>query len=198
MWGVTKIAAAALAAVAGLLLADAASAAVVIVDAKANSSGGGVGKVTGVVLAAGQHFTVSVDPNDLWSAGALPRWANANGLVQNLFATGSDESGQAAGVQIGAPFGLWNQGGLSAPYASLVGRIGGSYHLLGAGFDGVAWDVGELSLFFWDENNFDNSQSVTATVAALPGVPEPATWAMMIAGFGLVGMSLRSRRPALA
>lgn len=30
------------------------------------------------------------------------------------------------------------------------------------------------------------------------GVPEPATWAMMIAGFGLVGGSMRSRRRGLA
>jgi hypothetical protein len=27
-----------------------------------------------------------------------------------------------------------------------------------------------------------------------PAVPEPGTWAMMLAGFGLVGLSLRSRR----
>lgn len=31
-----------------------------------------------------------------------------------------------------------------------------------------------------------------------PAVPEPATWAMMIAGFGLVGASLRRRRMAAA
>jgi hypothetical protein len=31
-----------------------------------------------------------------------------------------------------------------------------------------------------------------------PAVPEPATWAMMIAGFGLVGGMARRRRPALA
>ena len=29
-------------------------------------------------------------------------------------------------------------------------------------------------------------------------VPEPATWAMMIAGFGLAGVALRRRRPVLA
>ena len=29
-------------------------------------------------------------------------------------------------------------------------------------------------------------------------VPEPATWAMMIAGFGLAGMAARRRRPAVA
>lgn len=31
-----------------------------------------------------------------------------------------------------------------------------------------------------------------------PGVPEPASWAMLIAGFGLVGARLRRRRAALA
>ncbi|MBZ4119981.1 PEPxxWA-CTERM sorting domain-containing protein, partial [Escherichia fergusonii] len=30
------------------------------------------------------------------------------------------------------------------------------------------------------------------------GVPEPATWAMMIAGFGLAGAAARSRRRASA
>nr|WP_235977402.1 PEPxxWA-CTERM sorting domain-containing protein [Sandaracinobacteroides hominis] len=31
-----------------------------------------------------------------------------------------------------------------------------------------------------------------------PGVPEPDTWAMLIAGFGLVGLSMRRRRPMAA
>ena len=30
------------------------------------------------------------------------------------------------------------------------------------------------------------------------GVPEPATWAMLLAGFGLVGVSARRRRPTVA
>jgi hypothetical protein len=30
------------------------------------------------------------------------------------------------------------------------------------------------------------------------GTPEPATWAMMLSGFGLVGLALRRRKPALA
>ena len=32
---------------------------------------------------------------------------------------------------------------------------------------------------------------------AQPGVPEPATWAMLIAGFGLVGASMRRRRTTI-
>ena len=41
------------------------------------------------------------------------------------------------------------------------------------------------------------SQFVINTFTPTPGVPEPATWAMMIAGFGLVGSALR-RRAAVA
>jgi microcystin-dependent protein len=31
-----------------------------------------------------------------------------------------------------------------------------------------------------------------------PGVPEPASWALMIGGFGLAGVALRRRRAAAA
>ena len=42
--------------------------------------------------------------------------------------------------------------------------------------------------------------TLTATTGATAAVPEPATWAMMIAGFGLMGGALRRRagRPVLA
>jgi hypothetical protein len=35
----------------------------------------------------------------------------------------------------------------------------------------------------------------TADIVAGVGVPEPATWTLMIAGFGLAGLGLRRRRP---
>lgn len=38
----------------------------------------------------------------------------------------------------------------------------------------------------------------TRTVTAAPAIPEPASWAMMIAGFGIAGWAARSRRPARA
>jgi hypothetical protein len=38
----------------------------------------------------------------------------------------------------------------------------------------------------------------TLTLGTAGAVPEPATWAMMIAGFGMAGVSLRRRRSALA
>jgi hypothetical protein len=42
--------------------------------------------------------------------------------------------------------------------------------------------------------NSDAGQLVIRTFTPTPGIPEPATWAMMIAGFGFAGAALR-RRP---
>jgi hypothetical protein len=48
---------------------------------------------------------------------------------------------------------------------------------------------------------FDNGGSFQVNVqapAATGGVPEPASWVLMIAGFGLTGMALRRRRSTVA
>lgn len=171
--------------------------AVVVVDAFTNSSSGGTGASTGIALTAGQTFTVNVDPKDLWNAGDLPRWSNADGLIVNLLATGSDDSGQPAGTPIGSIFPLWTQDGLTAAYGTLVGKIGsGGYFAIGTHFTGSANATGELKLFYWDSNNGDNTQFVTANISA---VPEPSTWAMMILGFAGVGfLAYRRRNQALA
>lgn len=183
--------------VVGLAAAPAAEAAVYVVGAQANSSSGGVGAGT-VTLSSGQAFKVNVAPNDLWSAGALPRWSNADGLTGNLYATGSDNSGEAAGTLIGQDFGLWTQHGLSAAYGSLVGEIGGVFKVLGTSFNGAAWGSGVLNLYYWDSNNYDNAGAVDAFVTAGSPVPEPATWALMIGGFALAGQALRGRKRILS
>jgi hypothetical protein len=183
--------------VAGLVGISATSAQAVVVTAFTNSSSGGTGSSTGVILALGQNFTVTVDPNDLWNAGALPRWSNADGLTGVLLATGTDESGQPFGTQIGANFGLHNQGGLNLPFGTLVGKIGvGDFFEIGTSFSGPANAAGELKLYYWDSNFSDNSQYVTAQISA---VPEPSTWAMMILGFAGVGyLAYRRRNQATA
>jgi hypothetical protein len=177
-----------------LLAAGGAHAATFVVSAMGNSSTDGVGLST-IALTSGETFQVSVDPTDLWSAGALPRWSNANGLTGNRLATGSDESGEAAGTLIGQDFGLWTQNGLSAPFGTLVGELNGVFKVLGTDFSGAAWNTGTLNLFYWDSNNFDNSGSVTADVrAAIAALPEPASWGLMILGFGMTGAMCRRRR----
>jgi PEP-CTERM motif-containing protein len=189
--------------VVGLACGAPAQASTVIVDAKLNSTTGGVGANAGL-LTVGESFSVSVAPNDLWNAGDLPRWSNANGLIgPNLIATGSDDSGLAAGTLIGTATSLWTQGGLTAPFGSLVGSIGGgNFFPIGTSFSGTASTAGELDLFYFDQNAADNTQFVTATVTTgiASAVPEPATWAMMILGFCGVGFMAYRRKhngPAL-
>jgi hypothetical protein len=162
-----------------------------IVDALANSSSGGIGVAT-ISLLAGESFNVSVASTDLWSAGALPRWSNANGLTATLLATGADESGQVAGTQIGADFGLHAQGNLSAPFGTLVGQIGGGdYFAIGTSFSGVAASAGTLNLYYWDSNSADNVGSVTANVTA--AIPEPASYVLLLAGLGALALAARRR-----
>jgi hypothetical protein len=175
------------------LAASTTHAALVTVDARTNSSSGGVGLNSGVSLSAGQAFSVTVAATDLWSAGPLPRWSDASGLDGDLFATGSDESGQLAGTKIGQNFGLWSQHGLSAPYGALVGELNNIFFFIGTNFSGVAPGTGTdtLTLYYWDSNNGDNAGSIVADISGRT-VPEPATLALF--GFALASLAAARRR----
>ena len=101
--------------------------------------------------------------------------------------------------QIGDTFGTYTQGNLTALYGSVVAVLGANqFQFIGSGNNFVAQQSGALSLGYFDSNNFDNSGQITFNIL---GVPEPATWALMIMGFGMVGGAMRRRttsRVALA
>ena len=63
---------------------------------------------------------------------------------------------------------------------------------------GETLDNGKRSLFLVSDNNFSSGQiqQFLAFQVDVAAVPEPATWATMIGGMGVVGGSLRRRRTA--
>lgn len=65
--------------------------------------------------------------------------------------------------------------------------------------EGISWgptlDDGSRSLILVSDNNFSATQFTQFLAFKVGGaVPEPASWAMMVVGFGLLGASLRQRR----
>jgi hypothetical protein len=182
---------------AALIASSSAGAAAFTVAAQGNSSSGGVGLPTFSVT-AGSPLSVSVETNDLWSAGALPRWSNANGLTAtfNNPAAYTDPSGDLVPAgNIGANFGTWTQGGLTAPFGSLVGLIGSTYQLLGTSYNGPAWSTGTLSLFYWDSNSADNSGTVIVNVNAAQAVPEPSSTGLLLIASIAFGALAWRRQP---
>ncbi|MBU3078206.1 PEPxxWA-CTERM sorting domain-containing protein [Sphingomonas sp. XMGL2] len=69
-----------------------------------------------------------------------------------------------------------------------------------AAFDAMGWNL-NLDVLTDRGYAFDTAQAFRLPgLAALAGVPEPQTWAMMLIGFGVIGGVQRARRraPALA
>lgn len=82
-----------------------------------------------------------------------------------------------------------------------VGTVGSFGNSGWQAFSYTATSAGTYTLSFGARNNGDNfssSGAVLDNVSVAPGVPEAATWAMMIAGFGLVGAAMRRRSAAIA
>jgi hypothetical protein len=126
------------------------------VKAKGNSVSGGTPLVTGISVTKGDLLTISVPPDDKWSAGAANRESNANGL-SNPF---------------GGDFGVFTHNGFSFLYGSLVGSLdnGKTFFAVGTRMEmSILVPAGRLNLYYWDVNKDDNSGSVTATVAVYKG-----------------------------
>ena len=160
---------AALLAVSGLAAASTAG----IVDAAGNSLGGGTAFDTGYFVVAGQSFSVTANPNDLWdNSGTDPTYlSNADG-----------HSFQMADID-----------GLTDAIGSLVGEIGnGPLFHVGTNLSStLATSSGELKLFYFDTDAYNNTGAVHVDVSV---VPEPTNIALM--GLALGAFALTRRRKA--
>ena len=178
-----------------------ATAAVYTVDARVNTvtPSSRVG-VSVTPFTVGDMFTISVNPLDLWKTRGTRGWSNANGLTgADLLSTGEadingDNPNVRAGRVIGRDVADLTLGGLTAPFGSLVGEWSnnlGQYFLIGTDYSGVALASG-LKLYAFDNNRSGNSGSILVNLE-VSAVPEPETYAMMLAGLGLVGFAARRR-----
>ena len=143
-----------------------------IVDAQANSLVGGTAFDTGVFLTVGESFSVTANAADLWN----------NSGTDPTYVSNAD----------GHSFQMGSIGGLFDAIGSLVGEIGnGPLFHVGTSFSSLAGTQGELKLFYFDSDAWNNTGSVSVAVSA---VPEPANIALM--GLALGAFALSRRRKA--
>lgn len=155
------------------------------------------------------NFSILDGNNPISAAGTLTGWsifapANAGavrlliyrsaGLSYNLIGSSSLETpGAGGGIQ---NFSLG--GGLAVQGGDLVG-------LYFQGGGSALFDNGGGPMLYTDNNsgfgnatNFVGSSARTYSVNVTGAVPEPASWALLIVGFGMVGFAARRRRTAVA
>jgi hypothetical protein len=84
----------------------------------------------------------------------------------------------------------------AAPLASFTPTTFGIWESVGARFNSAGNT--SLTLRITNLNAVANGNDLGLDDISLTAVPEPTTWAMMLAGFGLVGFSMRRRNRAVA
>ena len=182
---------------AGVLLAISApvgAATIVNVDGRTNTSMDGANAVS-VSLDAGTYEVRFV--TDAYTA--FSRWSGESGCNGDGLHC---RSGWENSARIIADSTLYKFGDGDA--SGGLGPLGGEDGYFGSAATSFAHSAiysmkftlaqaGDVKFFIYDDHLTDNRGGVSLSVAA---VPEPATWAMLIAGFGLVGMAARRRKSA--
>ncbi len=161
-------------------------------------------------------YRYSSDPHDVapgfgpaldWSVGGTPYFSLDKGATMLSLngRTGLFSTGQAKGD--GRQASHWKDntyaGGAlcsnatKTPIGILDPTAGRCEQLAVTGMDLAAFDAMGWNLDF-DVLSRKYARSTKDIYNGITGVPEPATWSMMIMGFGLLGARLRRRRPATA
>lgn len=147
------------------------------------------GTTGSIVLPSGTRVNshlIILDPTDT-TTGPTAGGTTASGTVTfNTPILGFIFAQGAAGARGGANFTASN-------YLGAPGTTYGALHsTLEGGVDAVSFSGKTLTFAM------TSGRDVGDYLRVITGVPEPRSWAMMLAGFGLVGFSLRRRRAAVA
>jgi hypothetical protein len=156
------------------------------------------------LMGSGDHVTVTDNANQKFTydgAGAFS--ATPFGTFTNKIGCcgGESKKGQANGNPPPLVFTVSNLGGMT------FAGVGATFDSAGRVVTGGTGNrfVSNAGGYWFSADIYDGVTGTTYNVAArdafrptTPGVPEPATWALMIAGFGGAGAMLRRRRTAVA
>lgn len=152
------------------------------------TSGPGAITSTPIFFLAGRPVIVSFD------LSGNQRDGNIDDFVAQVFFTPAN--GGTAGFISGPP--SFDPGYLNmlngTPY---VEAIAGTRPFLTYSYTFTAAISGSFQLYFGTTSG-DNVGPILDNVLVTGSVPEPATWGLMIAGFGLVGVAARRHRTAVA
>lgn len=139
------------------------------------ASGGLSQAVTGDTGAIDDIFNFSINPPPLNSYGQLIDFA---------------QTGQSGVFAPGATIGLFTSGGVAIGPAQEIATLGG----LGSLGDTLTERLGPGSYYVEVVGTAADSQAINYGLSIFgAAVPEPAAWAMMIVGLGLIGSTLRVR-----
>lgn len=160
-------------------------------DGRVNGSLDGTAGVVSVLLNAGTYSLKFVD--GLYSG--FSRWSSNAGCSGAGTHCRQGYENSARYVIGGVTYGIGDNDGLGTPgphgeayYASAAQAIAAA-----AGYSATFTLTEAQNVQFYLRDNVlgDNRGGVSLAISA---VPEPATWAMMILGFGVVGAAMRRRK----
>lgn len=151
--------------------------------------------VTGLAAAANIATTVDAKNNSVVGGIAADAFTLLPDTTFTVTASGTWQNDPNA-AYLSGPNGHADQvftlDGTTLDIGALVGEIGnGPYFQIGSSYAGSTGTGGELKLFYWDSDAFNNSGRVTATVSA---IPEPTNLALL--GLALGAFALTRRRKA--
>ena len=133
--------------------------------------------LTGIATTA--SFTLDQSPKPLLFAGTQFDINNVNGFFQGAPAT--------------FDLNFFESGGFAINFVNIAILANNGPSLFSGTIAAPKFILGNYSLFGTSETSNDSIPSIfNLSITSVPGgVPEPSTWMMMVAGFGLLGGAMR-------
>lgn len=159
---------------------------------------------TGYATANGQLYSINLTTGAATALGSIG--TTLDGLTTAPVAVTINGINYAAGSIFGVDSRNIYAVNVTVPGVTFIGNNNGADETFDFGSDGTLFGHGDNGNFYKFSLDPLSSTILGATsptlvfgMAVAPdargGVPEPAAWALMLAGFGLVGGALRQRKP---